>query len=60
MFVTQTGENGGTGWKAMDRRDGFLAYYESIDLADRFRGAFMIPDDGSTLDGGLLALLDLY
>ena len=38
----------------------FLAYFEAIDLADRLRGAFMIPDDGSTLDGGLLALLDLY
>ena len=37
-----------------------LAYFEAIDLENTFRGAFLIPDDGSTLDGGLLALLDLY
>ena len=44
----------------MVRSGRFLAYFEAIDLADTLRGAFIIPDDGSTLDEGVLALLDLY
>ena len=49
MLITQIGGNGGTGWKAMVRNGRFLAYFEALDLADTFRGASMIPDDGSTL-----------
>ena len=49
MFVTQTGGNGGIGWKAMVRHGRFLTHFETLDLADTFRGAFMIPDDGSDL-----------